>query len=700
MIRYALLAAIATLLTTDLRPIAAAEPRDEQAVSRMLFGSCIKQDQPMPIFRTMLERDPQLLLFLGDNIYADTTDMAVMRAKYATLAANEDFHAIRAACPVLATWDDHDYGQNDGGADFPQRAEAEEVFLEFWQVPSDSPRRQRAGVYDARVFGPPGKRLQVILLDTRFFRSPLARGERRVGGPYIPDEDPDKTMLGDEQWQWLERQLRVPAEVRVIASSIQCVASDAGQETWSNLPHERERLFQLIEQTGAGGVLILSGDRHWAELSVADQGVAYPLYDLTSSSFNQKHPRGTPTENRFRLIDKTYHEENFGELSIDWEQPDPVISMEIRDQQGAIQIEKSIQLSELQVPRQDVHDATGSQDASSGAQSRQTPRLTFKNPLKENGADPWLTFHNGWYYLTTTTGADIQMRRAKTLSGLRTAGDRVVWNDDTPGRSQAVWATEFHLLPNDSGDLRWYGYYTAAGDTEPSHRMYVIESEGTDPMGPYHFKAQVQTDANDEYYSIDGSPIVAADGSMYFVWCGRPSPHGQGLYIAKMTNPWTTVGQRVALQADGFGCEHVREGPIALRRNGRIFLVYSMCAANEPDYRLGMLIADDDADLTDPSAWAQHPEVVFARRDEAGVYGPGHNFFFQSPDGSEDWIVYHAKTTTEVTYQDRTARAQSFTWNDDGTPNFGRPLSTDTEIPEPSGTTAVDDEQPAPRKPE
>src|SRR5690606_5531844 len=139
-------------------------------------------------------------------------------------------------------------------------------------------------------------------LDCRYFRSPLKRGSRRVGGSWVPDDDPARTMLGEQQWKWLEEQLRQPAAMQIIGSGIQVLASDAGQETWANLPRERSRLLELIDSTGAEGVLFLSGDRHWSELSRLDEGVPYPLYDLTSSSLNQVHPRGTPTENRHRLL--------------------------------------------------------------------------------------------------------------------------------------------------------------------------------------------------------------------------------------------------------------------------------------------------------------------------------------------------------------------------------------------------------------
>lgn len=334
-------------LSTLVRSSVADSPLPSEPVTRVLFGSCVKQELPTPIFQTMLAENADLAIFLGDNIYADTSDMSVMRAKYATLAANGDFVALRSSLPILATWDDHDFGINDGGADYPMREAAEQEFYRFWKEPEDSPRHQREGVYDARVYGPPGKRLQIILLDTRYFRSPLKKGERRVGGPYLPDDDPTKTMLGKPQWKWLAEQLRKPAELRLIVSSIQCIAEAAGQETWSNLPRERQRLFDMIRATKASGVVLLSGDRHWSELSKLGNDLPYPLYDLTSSSFNQIHGRGTPTENRFRDLATTYHRENYGVISVDWDSDDPGVSMQIRDISGDVVIEKRVGLQEL-----------------------------------------------------------------------------------------------------------------------------------------------------------------------------------------------------------------------------------------------------------------------------------------------------------------------------------------------------------------
>jgi alkaline phosphatase D len=188
----------------------------------------------------------------------------------------------------------------------------------------------------------------VILLDTRYFRSPLKRGERRIAGPYLPDDDPNKTLLGEAQWQWLETQLRAPTEVRLIVSSIQCLSEAVGQETWSNLPREQERLFRLIDEAQANGVVLLSGDRHWAELSVVRENVPYPLYDLTSSSLNQVHPRGTPSANKNRDLMQTYHRENFGIVEIDWTLDDPTLSLEVRGLDDSIKLQKRIQLTELQ----------------------------------------------------------------------------------------------------------------------------------------------------------------------------------------------------------------------------------------------------------------------------------------------------------------------------------------------------------------
>lgn len=336
--------------TQESRPAADGAPRVAGPLSRIAFGSCASQERPQPIWDAVLASRPQLLLLLGDNIYADTKDMDVMRRKYARLAAMPGFRAIRQACPILATWDDHDLGANDAGSDYPMKVESQKLFLDFFGDAPDSPRRKRPGVYDAHVFGPEGKRVQVILLDTRYFRtSPLKRDPKALlaRGPYGPNPDPDATILGEDQWRWLGEQLRVPAEVRLLASSIQVVAEDHGWEKWMNFPRERERLFAMIREAGAEGLIVLSGDRHLAELSLMDAGVGYPIYDLTSSGLNQGARAWRPLEtNRHRVATMGWGD-NFGVVAIDWDRPDPRISLQVRDVDGDIRIQEKVSLSTL-----------------------------------------------------------------------------------------------------------------------------------------------------------------------------------------------------------------------------------------------------------------------------------------------------------------------------------------------------------------
>ncbi len=304
------------------------------------------------------------------------------------------------------------------------------------------------------------------------------------------------------------------------------------------------------------------------------------------------------------------------------------------------------------------------------------PAGKFQNPLNA-GADPWLLWHDGNYYLTTTQGDAIRMWKAPKLAELKSAPPVLVWKDADPTRSRGIWAPEFHLISN-----RWYLYYTATSsdNNDANHRMHVLESAGTDPLGPYAYKARLINPTNDQY-AIDGSVFQKPDGAWYFVWAARPN---HVLFIARLANPWTIAGNGVHIPASGFGCAEVREGPVLLRRNGKLFLIYSACDTQKPDYKLGMLIANESADLLDPRSWEQHPQPIFERNDAAGVFSPGHNGFFKSPDGMEDWIVYHAKTSSEYTYRGRTTRVQKIGWNKTGTPNLGVPLSLVTILDEPS----------------
>lgn len=313
------------------------------------FGSCAHQGRSQAFWDPILAHQPAYFIFGGDNIYSDTYKMDLQRKKYQQLAAQEGFQKLKKQSVLFAVWDDHDYGLNDSGAEFREKEGSRTNFLEFWGVPKRSARWQRAGTYDDHIVEIEGYRVQFIMLDTRYFRSPLNKLEARAegGGRYGQNNSPDATILGGEQWTWLEKQLRKPAEIRLIVSSIQVVPQDHNWECWYNFPRERNRLFRLIKSTGANGVIFLTGDRHMAELSKHTQaGLGYPLYDLTSSGLNMGRGGYWPEPNRYRLGEQ-FFENNFGLVIIEWHKKDPVITLQVRDLTDRVVIEEVVPLSAL-----------------------------------------------------------------------------------------------------------------------------------------------------------------------------------------------------------------------------------------------------------------------------------------------------------------------------------------------------------------
>ncbi|MCI0702073.1 MAG: alkaline phosphatase family protein, partial [Planctomycetia bacterium] len=276
----------------------------------------------------------------------------VIREKYQQMAKLPAFVKLRSACPLmLGTWDDHDYGKNDGDSLWEHKEGAQKEFLDFFGVPANDTRRKKKGIYHAEVFGPPGKRVQVILLDTRYFRSPLKKAEKPLPGtriiPYIPNIDAEATMLGSEQWKWLEEQLKKPAEVRLLVSSVQVISNDHPFEKWGNFPKERDKLYALLNSTGASGVLVLSGDRHLAEISLDTKALGYPLYDITSSGLNQASKNWrAPEKNENRLSAMPYGD-NFGFITIDWTSDNPRLAVQIRDEDGDATCGFKVRLSTL-----------------------------------------------------------------------------------------------------------------------------------------------------------------------------------------------------------------------------------------------------------------------------------------------------------------------------------------------------------------
>jgi len=310
---------------------------DSLPLENILFGSCLDtHEHPMLDRALTLPRD--LFIFMGDNVYADKGGIPMMQEKYALLKNSRFFRGLKNK-PILATWDDHDFGLNDGGSEYPQKKEAQAEFWNWLDEPADSPRRQQEGVYHSQSFGPSGKRVQVILLDTRYFRSSLKKvpkDKAMLGGTSVPTDDESTTILGMTQWAWLEKVLQEPAELRIVVSSIQFAPEAHGGECWANFPHEQKRLLSLLKSQTA---LVLSGDRHWCEFS--KDGV----FDFTSSSMTQKHPRGTPTPNKYRIVPKTYHLPNVGLVSIDWAAQS--ITAKIFGEDEAAKIELRVPFSEL-----------------------------------------------------------------------------------------------------------------------------------------------------------------------------------------------------------------------------------------------------------------------------------------------------------------------------------------------------------------
>lgn len=288
-----------------------------QAIDRIAFGSCLNEELPQDIWYTVLLNEPDVFVLLGDNVYGDTKNMKELREKYRNLGAKPGFAKLRNKIPVLATWDDHDYGADNSGKGFLRKKASKEVFLDFFNEPDTSERRKHDGIYHSVMLGTENKIVQFLLLDLRTFRDGLNRfrSDQDCIGPYDPVRNTNKTFLGKEQWKWLEEELKKPADLRIICSSLQFLCEWNGMETWNNMPHERERLIRLIGETSAKGVVFISGDVHYAEISKVVRPEIYTLFDITSSGMT--HGNSCAAKNRYR-IGEPYLKANFGIIDIDW----------------------------------------------------------------------------------------------------------------------------------------------------------------------------------------------------------------------------------------------------------------------------------------------------------------------------------------------------------------------------------------------
>ena len=320
---------------------------------------------------------------------------------------------------------------------------------------------------------------------------------------------------------------------------------------------------------------------------------------------------------------------------------------------------------------------------------------TFTNPLLPSGADPYSFYKDGYYYYTNSSGNRIELWKTRDLADLKHAQHQTIWTPPANTlHSKEIWAPEVMFLQG-----KWYAYFAADDGDNKNHRMYVLENAAADPLkGEWVFKGQVNDPTNK--WAIDGD-VITINKQLYMIWSGWEGDENgkQEIFIAKLKNPWTVEGKRVKISSPKYDWEKigtlndpsgphqvdVNEGPQFLQHGNQIFIVYSASGCWTDFYALGMLTAHAGADLLTPSSWKKSAQPVFKQSPENSVYAPGHNSFFKSPDGKQDWILYHANEKAgQGCGGFRSPRTQQFTWKADGTPDFGIPIKTGTPLTEPS----------------
>ncbi len=296
----------------------------------LAFGSCSRAHLPQPLWSDVRALAPDAWAWIGDIVYADTDDVARTRRLYAEQAARSEYAALVAQTRVVGIWDDHDFGRNDAGSEYPSRVESQAALLDFLGEPPGSPRRAQLGAYTSYVFGEGERQVKLIMLDGRYHRdAPGARGD----------------TLGEAQWAWLENELRTTrARLNLVTSGYQVLPLDHSNEKWGNFPAARARLLELIASSHAPGVVLLSGDRHFAELSCLSGGAArYPLFELTSSGLTHAY-ENADEPNRYR-VGSLYPHRNFGRVHVDW--LDETVTIEARARGGAVVIGHTLRLASL-----------------------------------------------------------------------------------------------------------------------------------------------------------------------------------------------------------------------------------------------------------------------------------------------------------------------------------------------------------------
>ena len=286
----------------------------------IVFANCNDQERDQPLWKPILENEPDLFIWGGDNIYADTSDMLKMESDYNKVRSNPDYTKLTQSATVIGTWDDHDYGLNDAGVEWEHKEDAQELFLDFLDFPDDDPLRVQKGVYYSRRYTTEKGIIKVILLDTRYFRDSLRKSKKK-GWRYEPwNANEGGTVLGETQWSWLENELKDEStEFNIIVSSIQFLADEHGWEKWGNHPSEVAKMYETLKNAKSKNILFVSGDRHLAEFSVNKEAeLPYELVDFTTSGLTHTYPESPDTPNRYR-VGRLVKDLNFGVMQFDLE---------------------------------------------------------------------------------------------------------------------------------------------------------------------------------------------------------------------------------------------------------------------------------------------------------------------------------------------------------------------------------------------
>lgn len=304
---------------------------------QIAFGSCNKHDSPQPLWSAINSDEPDLWVWLGDNVYGDTPDMDLLASKYQAQNQISGYMTLKEKTPIIGIWDDHDYGINDGGKEFAQKEASQQILLDFLEVPQDAPERKREGAYSSHLIGEGPDLVKIILLDARYFRDILQRIDR----VYQPNLD--GTILGEAQWEWLEKELSDgKARVTLIGSGIQMLPTEHAYEKWANFPKERERLLDLLASTQVKNPVLLSGDRHIAEImKLEDSRFPDGLYEITSSGLTHTWSTINEEPNQYRVSD-LIAKLNYGLASFDWAAGE--MTLQIKGEKGEIYEQQTIQI--------------------------------------------------------------------------------------------------------------------------------------------------------------------------------------------------------------------------------------------------------------------------------------------------------------------------------------------------------------------